>query len=844
MMTFPGVLQRLIVICFFLTISVLASIAQEDAASLSLEDVEEARRLILSNQVDFKARVDLAKRLSILFEQIGRPETARRLTLEFISSANAQFQSNTAPAASSSEWAKIAETIHTGKYLTAVKTLQAELKKNASVPANPAAMVLALKSDDMLTAYHLLYGELSSGVRSAYADYFLSILAAREKRVTEASQLMQQAEGKLAPDRLNQWVAMDRAKLATVLNEFDEAERLLKSLIKESPNDPHVLYLYLLLDFARGQKDQAGRRLTQLIPKLQADPYLLAQAATLAVRLNETDAAARMLETHEANIEANRDFYEAFALVKKAQGKASESDAYLAKANQLKETRVAVETRGEQERLLGQALASARQSSGPSSAEMEGITPVSKAYLYLLENNPSAAESALQERIQSKQAEPTEYIILQTVQRRMEKLSEAKATLARLQKAYPEFQPYYVLTHLADYAIRTNDAKTAKSSYQELIKKFPKSNQAVAAAGWLKKNQLNSSAIIPIKTSPLLTRYPQYGAAFALSEIINYWDESTTFAKVSSAIGVSAQRGIQFHELIPVILNGAKFEINPVAPTFDAIASILSSRVPVMYCLGEMFGNQQLESVLLLVGFDPVRRVVYAEGIRGDDPHVLTENELSTGIALALHPGTVKMPQDDKIESALTLGADQVRLNLDAIKLMRMEIETSEPFNQQMASVASQTGPEYVPMQMAYARWLVRPGQEKAPQTYLKQIQNNCAQIGEYHFLRAHYHFSQKNYAQALKSIQTAISLQPQHPRWTLALARILYTQGQVDEAIQTCEEVCKQHPENLTAAAYLLSLYKRTGNTEKLQQEAQRLKDALNVETLPFDETADEKMN
>ena len=844
MIQISGVFQRLMLICLLLTFGLHVGIAQESAATLSLEDVEEARRLILSNQVDFKARVDLATRLSILFEQIGRPETARKLTLEFISSANSQLQSAAATTPATGNWAAIAETVHAGKYLTAAKALQDELNKNPSAPVNPAAMIIALKSDDMLTAYQLFYAELSTGVRSAYADYLLSILAAREKRVTEASQMMKQAEGRLSPDRLNHWVAMDRAKLATVMNEFDEAERLLNALIQKAPNDPHTLYLFLLLDFARGQKDQAGRRLAQLVPKLQPDPYLLAQAATLAVRLNETDAAARMLETHEAKVEANRDFYEAFALVKKAQGKTSESDVYFAKANQLKETRVAVETRGEQERLLSQALASARQSSGPSSAEMDGVTPVSKAYLYLLENNPGAAVAALQKRIETQKAEPTEYIILQTLQRRTEKLSEAKTTLARLKKAYPEFQPYYVLAHLADYAARTNDAKNAKAYYQELIKAFPKSNQAIAAVDWLKNNQLNANATIPIKVSPLLTRYHQYGAAFVLSEIINYWDETTTFAKVSSAIGVSAQRGIQFHELIPVILNGANFEINPVAPTFDAISAIITNRVPVVLCYGEMFGEQTLESLFLLVGADPVRRVVYAEGVRGDDPHVLTEPELLSGIALALHPGTVNMPEDETTKNALTLGADQVRLNLDAIMLARKEIESSEAFTQRMASSASQTGGEFIPMQMAYARWMARRGQKDETKKYLEDIRKNCNSIGEYHFLNAQYNFSQKDYALALNDIQTARGLQPQHPRWTLALARILYTQDKVKEAIQTCEEICIQHPENLTTAAYLLSLYKRTGNTEKLQQETQRLKDALNVETLPIDETPIEQKN
>ncbi len=842
-MAYPfGCIQRLALIVLLCVVSVLTSEAQEQAPSLSLEDVEEARRLILSDQVDLKSRVDLAKRLSILFEQIGRPETARKLTLDFIASANDQFRSTSTPPSGAGDWGQIAETIHAGKYNTAAKAIAARLEKSSSTSSNPTAIVLALKSDDMLTAYQLFYEELATGVRSAYSDYFLSILAAREKRVSEAAQLMKQAEGRLSPERLNQWVAMDRAKLATVMKDYEVAETLLKALLKEAPDDPHIMYLYLLFDFARGQKDQAGRRLLQLVPKLKPDPYLLAQAATLAVRLNELDTAAAILETHEPNIESNRDFYEAFALVKKAQGKPSEADDYVKKANQMKETRVAVEARGEQERLLSQALASARKSSGPSTAEMDGVTPVSKAYLYLLENKPKMAEAALLQRIQSGDAEPTEYSILQTIQRRSNKLGGAITTLQQLKKAHPTFQPYVVLSLLADYCVRANDPKQAQTYYQELVKMFPESNQAKAAKQWLDNNQLAPSVTMPIKPSTILTRYPNYGAPFALSEIINYWDESTTFSKVSTALGVSADRSIQFHQLVPIILNGSSLEIHPVAPTFEALSAILNAGVPVILCYSDLFGSQLIESVLLLVGFDSSQRVVYAEGVRGDDPHVLTEAELASGIGLALHPGTVNMPDNETAQTALALGADQVRLNLDAIMLEREEIESSDSFTNKMKSVAKESGVEHVPLQIAYARWLVRRGQPQETIEYLDAIKANCNSIGEYHFLRTHYYYSQKDYANAHINIQSALDLQPQHPRWSLALARVLYTQDKIDNAIETCEEICRQHPEDLTAAVYLLSLYEKTGNTEKLQQETQRVKEALSIDDLPLGGPAEPK--
>ncbi|MBZ0256290.1 tetratricopeptide repeat protein, partial [bacterium] len=265
------------------------------------------------------------------------------------------------------------------------------------------------------------------------------------------------------------------------------------------------------------------------------------------------------------------------------------------------------------------------------------------------------------------------------------------------------------------------------------------------------------------------------------------------------------------------------------------------ARIPIVFCLGEMFGGQQLESVTLLSGFDSERKLIYAEGVRGDDPHVLTEPELSAGIALALHPGTVKMPEDDATQSALTLGADLVRLNLDAIAISINQEDPSEEFTKRRDEIATQSGVEYAPMQMAYARWMVRGTQTDQTKKYLEAIHDNCSQIGEYYFLNAHFNYSQKNYTQAMKDIQTALEIQPQHPRWTLALARILYTQGKQAEAIKVCESLCKQYPENLTTAAYLLSLYKLTGNEEKLKQESQRLKDELNVETLPFDEKSED---
>ncbi|MBZ0257150.1 hypothetical protein K8I31_13875, partial [bacterium] len=83
-----GVMLRLTYI-FLLFVLILTPVySQNEANTLTVQDVEEAKRLILSDQVALKSRIDLAKRLSILFEQIDKPEIARRLTLDFISSAS------------------------------------------------------------------------------------------------------------------------------------------------------------------------------------------------------------------------------------------------------------------------------------------------------------------------------------------------------------------------------------------------------------------------------------------------------------------------------------------------------------------------------------------------------------------------------------------------------------------------------------------------------------------------------------------------------------------------------------------------------------------------------------
>ncbi|MBI1387791.1 MAG: tetratricopeptide repeat protein [bacterium] len=805
---------------------------------LSLDELQEARQLLLSRDIDYGQRVDLASKLAIHFEQRNQPGVARRWCLDFAASAAPLLESATQPpaVADMETWRKLADTIHQGDYPAATKAIRAAIQNNSLNGAGPIAMVMSLKADDMISAYTLLYQELANRKRTPYLDYMLGILAAREQRLSEAKQLLDHSLGQLIPPRLEAWLNMDRAKLATVMGDYDEAEGILKDLVAQNPKDPQVLYLNVLLEFARDQKDQARRHLTQMQPLLRPDPYLLAQTATLAIRLNEIETAAKILETFEAQVPPNRDFYEAFALLRKAQGRSEDSDAYQKKALQLKETRVSVGAA--QEKTLADAIESVKQNASVT-ALLDDVAPAARAYLNLLEGQNDQALSVLTTRIDQQKAEPFEYIMAATMLRRIYDLMGAEKTLVALRTRFGDFQPYAVLSMLSDLSVRLGDMKNAKIRYRELRERFPDSYQADAANRFfsdLDRAEKAEPVSLSMRVSPMLTRYSQYSAAFALSEIMNYWDEDTNFAKVNAAIGTSAKRGLGFHELIPVILSGARLQITPFIPTFAAVQEFVDRKIPVLYCQGDLFGEQTLDALSLVNGADPIRKIVYAENVRADEFPLLTEQEMLGGIALAVHPGTVKPPETPVVERAVEMGRDYLKWNLEAVLLAEDDNRDPAEFKEQMDEAASKTGPEWIPLQMGFARWVLRRGSYEEARAYLDRIAANCGELGEYRFFIAHMAYSRKEYDGALQAAMSALGRRPGAIRWELGVCRILSKTGQVAEAVQRCEKLSRQHPENLLAASYLLTLYQQTGAQDKIEQEKQRLKTMLNVEALPID--------
>lgn len=821
------------VLCFTLAPGVIyAQTAQ--APELSANDLQDAYKLMFSDEIGLDRRIDLAERVMMYLESSERIAVARQWCVEFAADVLADIDDAASLGAPpSNELNRLIELIHKGDVSAAAEGLR-RLASRSSAPA-PAAMVAALKVDETRIAYQTLFETLRQGVRSPAIDYLMAIFAARDKRLVESAQLFARVDGELPTDRLNQWASMDRAKMAIIREDVELAARLMEPLLAEHPDDPGVLYLDVLLVFARGQKDEARRRLSALLPRLQPDPYLLAQTATLAVRLNEIETAARLLEDHQNKIKANREFYEAFALVRTAQGRRDDAEAMLQKATDYKKSRITPDERARAQARLAETLKSLQRNQAPP-PRMEGVAPLAQVYLHLLQGDSGAAVALLNQRIEAGEAASMEYWVQQTLQRRLGRVDDALQTLRSLRTADPGFRPYSSLALIADYALRSGDAKAAGEAYRELSERYPQSYQArVAERVTTLSNPKADTRFAAMAVSPMLMRFPQYAPAFALSEAMNAWDASASFTSVSAAMGVSAQRSLGLHEFIAAVRRGARLELTPFAPTLAAIDSFLQAGMPVVYCWGDSFGGQRIETLVMIIGLDRTRAIAYAEGVNADAPAILTEDELSRGLALALHPASEPGPEDEAATRAVQLGADYLRMNLDAIQSGGGDaaVPAPERFTAVMNEAASKEGDEWRSLQMAFARWAARENSATAGD-YISKIESNCSGIDELLFLKANLAYSNDLNDQARSLIDEAMAIDPANARWPLAAARILYSADRQDEALALCEETVRQRPENITAALYLLSLYERMGLNDRLEEESGRLKEQLNVETLP----------
>ena len=811
---------------------------------LSLQDINDARDLILSPEVDFTKRLELASSFTKILEKTNRSQQARLLCLDFFSSIASLIESvkeeKTAPSLQK-PYTEYAQEIDQGKRLATMKKIIESLGPEGKTPPPPALSLLALKADDMLTAYYALYADVANRQLTPYGYYVLGILSARQSRFVEAARFLDRVQENLGSAILERWLAIDQVKMAIVNQNLGKADTIIEDLLKKNANDVQALKFKILYFLETGKEDPARQLLARIKPLLYEDPYLLAETASLAMRLNEIATAASILESFENKIEPNRDFYQALVNLRKAQGKTEEAAKYLDKANQVQDTRVAVGgllPKNEQDQLM-KLLASARDKRRKEIESLGGVDSLATAYLFLLEQDYGNAVQAIEKVLKTPGAHTMERFVLAALQRRSGQYKEAAQNLEAVKKNQPTFRAYQVLTLLADLSMRAGDAQAAKGYYQELLNRFPESYQAVAAKRYLENKSPSTSNefLQKIKISPMMSRYAEYAAPYVISEIMNYWGDRVSFISINNRLGTSPRRGLLFHEFFAVFFSGTRYKVVPFVGTAEVLLETLKQSIPVVFCDGEMFSNQRMNSLSLIVGADPDRGVFYAEGVSPSDPAILTESQILEGICMAVHPGTLSETQTEEFKKSVAFGEEYMLLNAAAAMIRQQKADVDpKPFNTRLQTIQKETSRGFVPHQLAFARWLIHSASDASVGYFLEAIRPNCAGTAQYWFQLADVDFQHKDAEQALGDLNQALKISPDAPRYELARVLVLYKQGKIADAVRISESLRDQYPDEATVSAHLIALYKKTGAADKMKAEETRLKNLLHLDSIEID--------
>lgn len=411
---------------------------------LSPQELIEIRSFLLSGNVDFEQRLDFAKTSISLLEKMNRSSESRSLCLAFYSTIAPLLTQDETVVQLDSQDSALIQLVEQGNRQKAVETYQILISQNPEAEWPPFLCVLALKADDMVTAYKAFLADLANRKLTAYANYLLGILMAREKRFVEAERLLELSRDKLGHSKLEQWLATDLVKVSLVLRNMEKAEALVKKWLEKNPNDPHFINLWMYCLIEQNKKDIARQKLAQVIPLLVADPYLLAETANLALKLNEYNKGAAILEKYEDQIEPNHDFYKTFSLIRKSQGRMAEAQTYAAKADQIEDARVDVskgtfpgDVSTEQLRRLIQAQWEKRRS---EIAGIEVANTLDRVYLYLLSRDSQSAVEELKKLTHQQNNYANAQFLLASIQRRIGKLAEAVQTLEALRKNRPQYR--------------------------------------------------------------------------------------------------------------------------------------------------------------------------------------------------------------------------------------------------------------------------------------------------------------------------------------------------------------------------------------------------------------------
>jgi len=794
--------------------------------SISEEDLVKAHTMAFSKQVDYSERIKIARSLAMILEKMNRTRNARYFCLDFYSSVSSMLQDDWNPVETpvlAEPYSQFADAIDKGKRKETIERIHNLLLKEGGDDPHPSLGVLALKSDEMSTVYGVFFSDLADKKIAASSYHVLGILAARESRMVEAERFMEKAKGGLGAPMLERWLTIDLIKISIVNNRIAEAKVLIDRLLEQNPKDAYALNMTIFSNLKNGKKDLARQQLSRLIPLLYEDPYLLAETAKLAIELKELDTAVSILETFESKVESNWDFFRVFSLVRKMQGKNDESVQWMEKANTVRQTRVSVS---------GAELSEAIQQS--ENGDIQGLDSLATVYLSLLNNDVHKAVQVLESLDKTG---GYERFVLATILRRNEQYNKAISTLKDCKQNSPAFRPYQVLAQLADLSFRAGNEEEATAFYQELKQTFPGSRQAEVAERYLKNpsDARSENAIAPMKISGLMSRYSQYAAPFVLKEIWNYWGDRFTFASINSLLGTSHRRGLMFGELFSVINNWTRYQAVPFNGKSEAVQEFLSRQIPVLYCQGEMFLNQSLAGLSIVTGANPAIGQFYAEGVLPSDPHLLTEADLLEGICLAVYPTSVDFEPSTIAKQCIQLGEEYIQLCKDALAIDNNPDSDTSRFIKRRNSILKETSPVFLPHQLAFARRVIRKKTYTSANKYLNALEAMGQKSAQFWSLYAFLQ-SRKNNAQAQTALDRALKIVPGDPQFIQAKALVMLKAGQIADAISLMENLRAQFPESPSISAHLLLLYENSGDAQKKEAEANRLKNYFNVENIQID--------
>lgn len=798
---------------------------------LTAQDVEELQHKILSDQLPYAVRHEVAQSAVFLLQQQDRQIESKRLFLRFANQLrhDERLESSTIPP----ELVKATHSIDQGNYVEARKGIDAYIQSNPN--PHDSLSIVALKADHEPAAMYGLFADAKDEVLSVYSSYVMGIMLVRNQALKQAAIHFQTVSSPNLSPRIDRWLKIDEAKFGLIIEDYSFAHSKLDNLLSENEKDAQAIF-WKARAYKAQQKDEQSREvLARLIPVLYPDTYLVTETVSLTVALNELDIAALILTDFEKKLTPSRDFYELFAIVRGLQKQAEASNALKQKAESMEIDRNAVSDSWIKTTRLSAVLKQIQSERRAQTLDVATGDPLDKAYLLLLNEDATEAIRVLEELIKTYPPFHEAQFMLSSLHRRQGNIQKAFQTLQTLHQNSPKFRRYVILQSLADYAVQLNDQANAKSYYELIQKEYPASYQAETAKLFLQNGSSQQRKTQAVAVSSVMTKYENYSAPFIIKEILTHFDSHNTFSRLSSLTGTSPRKGLGFVELFYAILKVTQYSVKPFSGTVPVVSNYLSQEIPVVYCKGGMFASQHLELAGVITGYDVTRKLVYLETVLPGTSHVLTEQELLEGICIAVHPIDVAVNRTDEMKQAFGVGNEFINLNLACNELRIKEDQNDDlhfdldKFNERIGSIAQEPGKGFIPLKLAVLRYQIQRDTQKAA-SYAKSLEEGCSEVAQYWFDLSAIDFEMKQFQKALEHIGKAVELSPGNIQYQIGKARAFEKLNQTKDAVALCEKLRDEHPHNPAVSMHLLAFYEKSGLMEQKAVEEARLKKLLNV--------------